>query len=105
MRGYLRCLAGCVTALLALGAAAQGEMNVRSAVAQNSAPVDRAAGNGSMGMGEGLDYRAGESERRTEPSKRKYEPADETEDAELRHGGNETDMTHRRRPTLGDGQD
>ncbi len=104
MRCYLKYLAGCVTALLAMGAVAQGEVNPETAIVQNSGPVDRAAGNGSMGMGEGIDYPTGEAEQRSELPRGKYEPADSSE-AELRHGGNETDMEHKRRPTLGDERD
>lgn len=98
---YLKCLvAGCVTALLAVGAVAQ-EVSPETAIVQNSGPVDRAAGNGSMGVGEGINYLDEKFEQRADQPRKKYEPADSSE-AELRHGGNETDMEHKRRPTLGD---
>lgn len=103
---YLKCLAvGCMTtALLAVGVVAQGEVNPETAIVQNSGPVDRAAGNGSMGAGEGIDYLDEKSEQSTDRPRQKYEPADSSE-AELRHGGNETDMEHKHRPTLGDERD
>ncbi|MFV0455130.1 MAG: hypothetical protein ACK5NQ_09090 [Pseudomonas sp.] len=101
---YLKCLAGCATALLVMGAVAQGEVNPEAGIVQNSGPVDRAASNGSLRMGEGIGYPLGEAEQRAELPIRKYEPADSSE-VELRHGGNETDMEHKRRPTLGNNWD
>lgn len=106
MRSYLQCLAGCAMALLATGAMAQGETYPQIIVAQSPGePVDRAAGNGSMGTGEGIEYLPEKSDERSLQPRRTFEPDEDSEEAELRHGGNETDMSHRRRPTLGDGQD
>lgn len=106
MRCYLRSLAGCLMALLAMGTVAQGELKLQDAITQNSGPVERAAGNGSMGMGEGIHNRPGKFEEDSHQPKRKYQPAANSDEAsELRHGGNETDMEHKRRRTLGDGRD
>ncbi|KJS26274.1 MAG: hypothetical protein VR76_09150 [Pseudomonas sp. BRH_c35] len=72
-------------------------------LAQNTGAADRgAAGNGSMGIGDGIDYLEddqGQSESGDSSSKK---PAVERYDdtAEPGHGGNETDMEHRRRPKL-----
>jgi len=72
-------------------------------LAQNTGAADRgAAGNGSMGIGGGIDYLEddqGQSEASDASSKK---PAAEQYDdtAEPGHGGNETDMEHRRRPKL-----
>lgn len=72
-------------------------------LAQNTGAADRgAAGNGSMGIGGGIDYLEddqGQSEAGDASSKK---PAVERYDdtAKPGHGGNETDMEHRRRPKL-----
>lgn len=71
-------------------------------LAQNTGAADRGAGNGSMGIGGGIDYLEddqGQSEAGDASSKK---PAAEQYDdtAEPGHGGNETDMEHRRRPKL-----
>ncbi len=72
-------------------------------LAQNTGAADRgAAGNGSMGIGDGIDYLEddqGQSEAGGASSKKPaVEQYDDT--AEPGHGGNETDMEHRRRPKL-----
>jgi len=72
-------------------------------LAQNTGAADRgAAGNGSMGIGSGIDY-LDEDQRRSEAVDASSRgPATEQFDnkAEPGHGGNETDMEHRRRPKL-----
>lgn len=98
MRRFLVWL-GCAAMLAAMGITAQ------EVVAQNSGPVDRAAGNGSMGMGEGIGYPAESSRDADDPDGQKPKWLDERNPdpkAEPGHGGNETDMEHRRRPRLGD---
>lgn len=97
MRRFLVSTLGCAVMLAALG------INAQETVAVNTAPVDRATGNGSMGMGDGL---GDPPPRDGEDSERRGLDRDEdpklNRKAEPGHGGNETDMEHRRRPTLGD---
>lgn len=92
-------LAGAANAAEGKGAAA-GVLQL----AQNSGAVDRgAAGNGSMGVGDGIEYLPDNSPvqpRRDDPPDRR--PEVKTSASEPGHGGNETDMEHRPRPTLGD---
>lgn len=100
MRIYLTAL----LLVLASAAGAQGAMapSAEMPLAQNTGAADRgAAGNGSMGVGDGIDYigddrKAPAQRNRTQPSS--SEQLDES--AEPGHGGNETDMEHRRRPKL-----
>ncbi len=72
-------------------------------LAQNTAAPDRgAAGNGSMGIGEDIQY-LDEQDRQGQPVTNEAQDARSgrvERDAEPGHGGNETDMEHRRRPTL-----
>lgn len=98
-------LFACVAALGGTGAVAQGvAVDPETAIVQISAPVDRAAGNGSMGMGEGI--RNEDSRMQDEEGRRTATPSEARDpDADSGHGGNETDMEHRRRPRLGDDQD
>lgn len=95
MRRFFVSALGCMVMLTATGIHALGPVQ---------APVDRAAGNGSMGMGDGIGYppesrddARTETQHRKEARDRRVEPG-----AEPGHGGNETNMEHRRRPTLGD---
>lgn len=105
MRTCLMLVLGCCVALAGAADGAQGEVAAgEPRLVQNTGPVDRgAAGNGSMGMGQGIDYLPG----KPDPTKRRDDaaedrPAAKTSVSEPGHGGNETDMEHRRRPTLGD---
>lgn len=71
-------------------------------LAQNTGAADRgAAGNGSMGIGGGVEY-LDEGERGASPDSSSETSSSEQADrsAEPGHGGNETDMEHRRRPRL-----
>ena len=104
---YSICLIACVAALGGTTAIAQDvEVEPETAIVQISAPVDRAAGNGSMGMGDGLRVPAEEPRRPAGETDRSSEGADLVDqDADAGHGGNETDMEHRRRPRLGDDRD
>jgi len=106
MRTYLMLVLGCCVGLagVANGAESEGAAAGELQLAQNTGPVDRgAAGNGSMGMGEGIKYLPGKPDaaprRDDAPDNR---PALKTSVSEPGHGGNETDMEHRPRPTLGD---
>lgn len=104
---YLMYLVLGVAAFGGTAAIAQGvAVNTETAIVQISGPVDRAAGNGSMGMGEGLRDRNEDSRSQADEPRPTSEPA-ETRDpnADPGHGGNETNMEHRRRPRLGDGRD
>ncbi|MBA1264720.1 hypothetical protein ACYCFC_09480 [Stutzerimonas sp. NM35] len=99
MRRFLVCTFGCAAMLAAMGISAQ------ESVAQNTGPVDRGAGNGSMGMGDGIGYPAESSRDADAPDRQKPKWIDAQNPdpkAETGHGGNETDMEHRRRPRLGD---
>lgn len=94
------CLALAGVAHGAQGSGAAGDLHW---LAQNSGPVDRgAAGNGSMGMGEGIEYLPEPRDAPRRDAKAEDRPSVKTSVSEPGHGGNETDMEHRRRPTLGD---
>lgn len=105
MRTCLMLVLGCCVGLAGMAQGAEGKEAAGALrLAQNSGPVDRgAAGNGSMGVGQGIDYLP----ERPDPTRRGDQaeddrPAAKTSVSEPGHGGNETDMEHRRRPTLGD---
>lgn len=71
-------------------------------LAQNTGAADRSLGNGSMGLGEGIERlpdppEAGRDDKENQPVSRAY---DETE-----HGDTHPDMEHRPRRTLGDRDD
>ena len=69
-------------------------------VAQNTGAPDRgAAGNGSMGIGSGVEH-LDEAERTDQGGSRQPSGEQLDDSAEPGHGGNETDMEHRRRPKL-----
>ncbi len=71
-------------------------------LAQSTGEADRgAAGNGSMGIGGGIDY-LDDDQRGTsaDPSPEASSTEQAEKSAEAGHGGNETDMEHRRRPKL-----
>lgn len=94
-----------ILATLVSTAAAHGvELAVdEGLLAQNTGAPDRgAAGNGSMGTGNGIDYierdRDGQATQ-AEPDGAQARPLD-NQQTESGHGGNETDMEHRRRPRL-----
>ena len=95
MRRFFVSALGCAVMLMATGIQALGPV---------AAPVDRAAGNGSMGMGDGIGYPPeSRDNERTEVQDRKDRRDVRVEPGtEPGHGGNETNMEHRRRPTLGD---
>lgn len=71
-------------------------------LAQNTGAADRgAAGNGSMGIGSGIDYIGDDRKAPGSDDKSQSPTSDQNdESAEPGHGGNETDMVHRRRPKL-----
>jgi len=76
-------------------------------LAQNTGAADRgAAGNGSMGIGGSVEY-LDEDERGVAPDSSPETSSSEQagSSAEPGHGGNETDMEHRRRPRLEKGSD
>ncbi len=103
MRTCLMLVLSCCIGLAGAANGAEGEEGGLR-LAQNTGPVDRgAAGNGSMGMGDGIEYlpqrQDAESWRNDSADEH---PAVKTSVSEPGHGGNETDMEHRRRPTLGD---
>lgn len=106
MRSCLVLVLSCCVGLAGAANAVEGEGVAAelAQLAQNTGPVDRgAAGNGSMGMGEGIEYlpeRPNAAPRRDDPADER--PGVKTSVSEPGHGGNETDMEHRRRPTLGD---
>ena len=106
MRTYLMLVLGCCVGLagVANGVDGEGAAAGELQLAQNTGPVDRgAAGNGSMGMGEGINYLPAKPEAAPRRDDGKAErPAVKTSVSEPGHGGNETDMEHRPRPTLGD---
>lgn len=103
MRTCLMLVMSCCVGLGGLAHAVEGAAGDMR-LAQNTGPVDRgAAGNGSMGMGDGIKYlppRRDAEFRRDDPADER--PAVKTSVSEPGHGGNETDMEHRHRPTLGD---
>ncbi|WP_312571004.1 hypothetical protein [Stutzerimonas balearica] len=87
----------------AIGYAQAAPANGLLAQSMRGAPVDRAAGNGSMGTGEGIER----LERQSMPDERDARDDEKRRAASTSiddpgHGGNETDMEHRRRPHLGD---
>lgn len=89
--------------LLATGVATAQSAPVQ--LAQNTAAPDRgAAGSGSMGIGQGIEYLDDDVPvRRTDQDERRLDSSSkERSNAEPGHGGNETNMEHRRRSTLGD---
>lgn len=99
MRRFFISMLGCAAMLAAMGTTAQ------EAVAQNTAPLDRgAAGNGSMGMGDGLTDPASAPREADDPDRKPewIDMQNPDPKGEPGHGGNETDMEHRRRPRLGD---
>lgn len=106
MRTCLMLVLSCCVGLagVANGAEGAGAAAVELQLAQNTGPVDRgAAGNGSMGKGEGIKYLPGKADAPPRRDDAKAErPAVKTSVSEPGHGGNETDMEHRPRPTLGD---
>lgn len=68
---------------------------------QNSGAVDRSLGNGSMGVGEGIQRLPEQlGTDRVETQERRQKVYDEAG-----HGDNDTDMEHRPRRTLGDRDD
>lgn len=70
-------------------------------VAQNTGAADRgAAGSGSMGIGQGIEYLDGDDRERGDPPRREPDRTPAGTAGEPGHGGNETDMEHRKRPTL-----
>ncbi|MCW8157635.1 hypothetical protein D7243_15710 [Stutzerimonas stutzeri] len=100
----MRIQLGLVIAVLASTASAQSlELPfVGVPLAQNTGEADRgAAGNGSMGIGGGIDY-LDDDQRGTsaDPSPEASSTEQTKKSAEGGHGGNETDMEHRRRPKL-----
>ena len=93
------------TLLLALLASTAGAQSLELPfagvpVAQNTGAPDRgAAGNGSMGIGSGVEH-LDEAERTDQGGSRQSSGEQLDDSAEPGHGGNETDMEHRRRPKL-----
>ncbi len=71
-------------------------------LAQNSGAADRTLGNGSMGLGEGIDRLQQPQNGETGQDADERRPQRYEQSA---HGDNDTDMEHRRRPTLGDQHD
>lgn len=99
MRRFLVRTLGCAAMLTAMG------ITALESVAQNTGPVDPVAGNGSMGMGERIGYPAEASRNAEDASWQKpkwINTQNPDSKAEPGHGGNETDMEHRRRQRLGD---
>ncbi|MCF7202887.1 hypothetical protein [Pseudomonas oligotrophica] len=97
-----RCLiAGlCLLLATAVQPALGGDLLAQSS---DGAPVDRAAGNGSMGTGEGIRRLEPQPDEAHDAARRENRPRRSTPSIEEPgHGGNETDMEHRRRPRLGD---
>ncbi|MCQ4297535.1 hypothetical protein NAU58_18315 [Pseudomonas stutzeri] len=100
----MRIQLGLFIAVLASTASAQSlELPfVGAPLAQNTGAADRgAAGNGSMGIGGGVDY-IDENERDASAGSSSDASSAEQADRSIEpgHGGNETDMEHRRRPKL-----
>jgi len=93
------------TLLLALLASTAGAQSLELPfagvpVAQNTGAPDRgAAGNGSMGIGSGVEH-LDEAERPPQGGSRQPSGEQLEDSAEPGHGGYETDMEHRRRPKL-----
>lgn len=97
----MRIQLGLVIAMLASTASAQSPDLPFAGIplAQNTGAADRgAAGNGSMGIGSGIEHM--EDDQRDDSVDSSSEKSEQGSSAEPGHGGNETDMEHRRRPTL-----
>ena len=99
----MRIQLGLVIAVLASTAGAQSlELPFAGVpLAQNTGAADRgAAGNGSMGIGGGVDYLDEKQRATSVDSSSEKTSSKQNGSAEPGHGGNETDMEHRRRPKL-----
>lgn len=98
MNAYLGITFGLLAGLAATGATAAPAGSVDIELAQNTGAVDRSLGNGSMGVGEGIQPLPEQpAVDRTEREERREKVYDEAG-----HGDNDTDMEHRPRRTLGD---
>ncbi len=86
-------------ALAGLADAAPGADGYR--LAQNSGAVDRSLGNGSMGMGEGIE-RLPEQRRHGEAPEVPHQTPRASKYDESSHGDIDPDMEHRRHRTLDD---
>jgi hypothetical protein len=99
----MRIQLGLVIAVLASTAGAQSlELPFAGVpLAQNTGAADRgAAGNGSMGIGGGVDYLDEKQRATSVDSSSEKTSSKQNSSTEPGHGGNETDMEHRRRPKL-----
>lgn len=103
MRTYLLIALGPVVGLAAMtGVAATQADAAAIQLAQNTGAADRSLGNGSMGLGEGIERlperREADREEQTDQRKNKAY-------GESGHGDNDIDMEHHPRRTLGDQDD
>jgi len=105
MQNYSTVMFGALIAVAAAqGMAEDAPVQTLGAIelAQNTGAANRTLGNGSMGLGEGIDRlqqpKNGETEHDTD--ERRPQRYDQSA-----HGDNDTDMEHRQRPTLGDHKD
>ncbi|WP_313054074.1 hypothetical protein [Pseudomonas lopnurensis] len=88
---------------IAVGVGAQEVPFSDLPLAQNTGAVDRgAAGSGSMGVGEGIEYLDDDEVDERDDSARRQPASTQSGKAtgEPGHGGNETDMEHHPRPKL-----
>lgn len=101
MRFRLVITLGFLAGFAATGALAASADSIDIQLVQNSGAVDRSLGNGSMGVGEGIERLPEQpGTDRVEVEERRQKVYDEAG-----HGDNDTDMEHRPRRTLGDHDD
>ncbi|MCQ4256622.1 hypothetical protein [Stutzerimonas stutzeri] len=102
MRSYLTLALGATILAIASTPASAGSIGPSELqLTQNSGAADRGGGNGSMGIGDGVD-------RLPERLDEKRDSRDEQEDGaydQSGHGDTDPDMEHRPRRTLGDRDD
>ncbi|WP_413043925.1 hypothetical protein [Pseudomonas sp. YJ42] len=102
MRTYLLIAFGSVAGLAAMTGVAAAQVDPAAIEwAQNTGAADRSLGNGSMGLGEGIERLP---ERREAGRDEREDPRSKTH-GESGHGDNDIDMEHHPRRTLGDQDD
>ncbi|AHL76047.1 hypothetical protein CH92_13460 [Stutzerimonas stutzeri] len=103
MRTYLLIALGSVAGLVAgTGVAATPVDSATIQLAQNTGAADRSLGNGSMGLGEGIERLP---ERREADRNEREDQRRSKAHSESGHGDNDIDMEHHPRRTLGNQND
>ncbi len=102
MKSYLRItVAAALLTIASVPASAGLTKQGAFSLAQNTGAADRSAGNGSMGIGEGVERLPEQREENRDLRKTQAPKAYD----QSGHGDNDPDMEHRPRRTLGDRDD